>query len=120
MNAAEIAAKQWRVAVEMALAQEQSPPRDLLTVRSESIAADPRAQLAAIASFCDLQASDAELDAMERVFRERLIAHVNDPGDPPDFAAAMAVMQPLLQQLGYLPRGEASGAALASASSSAS
>jgi hypothetical protein len=106
MNPAQIAALQWTRAVELALAQEQSPPRDLLTVRSESIEADPRPQLERIVSFCHLQASEEELEKMVTIFRERLIAHVANVVDPPEFASALEVMRPLLQRLGYLPRSD--------------
>ena len=53
-----------------------------------------------------MQASESDLGKMEQLFRERLIAHVADQADPPEFASAMEIMRPLLQRLCYLPPDE--------------
>lgn len=100
---AQVAAKQWVVAVETALHDLESLPADAwLSLTYEDLVADPELWFRRIIDFCGLEADDRFWSLVRAKVHKRSVTRWQDELDPQVLDEAMPIMGGLLKRLGYV------------------
>lgn len=102
MSRIEIVAKQWQHAIDYAFEDMQTLPEGVcLSLRYEDVAADPVPMLREICSFCDIEASDADLEKSAMPIHRSSVDRWKHELDAETIERATELMAPTLTRLGY-------------------
>ncbi|MHC4992138.1 MAG: sulfotransferase family protein [Planctomycetota bacterium] len=102
MTTAQLAARQWVVAVESALRDlADLPPDSWIDLRYEQVVSEPRRWFERICTFGGLEPDEAYLDMVEQTVQTASKDRWQQELDETDLEEAMPIMRPLLERLGY-------------------
>ncbi len=103
LSKAQIAAKQWVIAVDTALAQLQELPDDAwMSLAYEQLVSDPKYWFGRITDFCRIDADRAFWERVDKQVHMQSVNRWQNELDPGMLDEAMPILEPMLLRLGYV------------------